>query len=129
MADSSLNIARAFIQAINHADLAAMRALMTEDHTFTDALRNRMSGAEKMIAGWRAFFEAIPEYSIRVDTALAAGAKVALFGEAAGGWRVHNRVLDEKWSVAAAWLAEVESGKVSKWSVFCDTGWAKPPHV
>ena len=80
-----------------------------------------------MILGWRSFFEAIPEYWIRVDTALAAGTKVALFGEAGGGWRVDNRVLDEKWSVSAAWLAEVEAGKVRNWRVYCDTGWAKPP--
>ena len=47
MADSSLDIVRAFIQAINQEDLVAMRALMTEDHTFTDALGNRMSGAKR----------------------------------------------------------------------------------
>ena len=127
MADSSLDIARAFVQAINQRDLVAMRALMTEDHTFTDALGNRMSGAEKMIAGWRSFFESIPEYWIRVDTALAAGTKVALFGEAGGGWRVDNRVLDERWNVSAAWLVDVEAGKIRNWSVYCDTGWAKPP--
>jgi hypothetical protein len=40
---------------------------------------------------------------------------------------VDGRVLPGSWSVAAAWLAEVEGGKVKKWSVYCDTSWAKPP--
>jgi hypothetical protein len=52
---------------------------------------------------------------------------VALFGEAGGNYKVEDRVLPESWSVTAAWLAEVEDGKVKKWSVYCDTGWATPP--
>jgi len=127
MADSSLHVARAFVQAINQRDLVAMRALMTEDHTFTDALGNRMSGADNMITGWRQFFEAFSEYWIRVETAFADGPKVALFGEAGGQWKVEGRAMPEKWSVRAAWLAEVEGGRVKSWTVYCDTGWAKPP--
>jgi hypothetical protein len=40
MARSSLATADAFVAAINRADLATMRALMTNDHTLTDALGN-----------------------------------------------------------------------------------------
>lgn len=127
MPDPSLEIAQAFVDAINRADPAALRALMTEDHTFTDALGRSFSGAEQMTAGWRYFFEAFPEYWIRVDTAFADGARVALFGEAGGKWRVDGQVLDQTWTVRAAWLAEINDSKVKTWTVYCDTAWANPP--
>ena len=127
MPDSSLGVAQAFVQAINRADLAAMRGLMTEDHTFTDALGRSFCGADTMVTGWRYFFEAFPEYWIRVDTALPDGPRVALFGEAGGGWKVDGRALTSRWRVGAAWLAEITDGRVKSWSVYCGTGWAKPP--
>lgn len=122
-----IDTARAFVAAINAADLAALRALMTEGHTFTDALGHSVSGADVMIAGWKQFFVAIPAYWVRVDTAFADGPLVALFGEAGGQWRVGDRVLPETWSVKAAWLAAIEDSKVKTWTVYCDTGWATPP--
>jgi limonene-1,2-epoxide hydrolase len=127
MPESAMEIASAFVKAINQEDLTALRAVMTEDHTFTDAQGRSFSGAEKMIAGWKHFFDAYPRYWIRVSAAFVDGARVALFGEAGGKWKVEDRVLPESWSVTAAWLAEVEGGKVKKWSVYCDTGWATPP--
>jgi hypothetical protein len=52
---------------------------------------------------------------------------VALFGEAGGGWRVNEVVHPKRWTVLAAWLAEIEEEKINRWSVFCDTAWANPP--
>jgi limonene-1,2-epoxide hydrolase len=127
MLESPIDVAGAFVKAINQEDLTALRAAMTEDHTFTDSRGNSFSGAEKMIAGWKYFFNAYPGYWIRVDSAFVDGARVALFGEAGGNYKVEDRILPENWSVAAAWLAEVEAGKVKKWTVYCDTGWATPP--
>jgi ketosteroid isomerase-like protein len=80
-----------------------------------------------MLQGWRYYFAAYPFYRISVAHIVAQGAAVGLFGEASGGWRVDGKVLEKRWTVRAAWLAEIEDGKVSRWSVFCDTGWAKPP--
>jgi SnoaL-like domain len=127
MSDSSLDTARAYVQAINARNMAAIRALLTPNHTFTDALGARLIGDRTMLMGWQHFFDLFPEYWIRVDTALADGAHVALFGEAGGRWKVEDRVLPRTWKVRAAWLAEVEGGKVKAWSVYCDTGWARPP--
>jgi ketosteroid isomerase-like protein len=127
MPDSPLDAAGAFVKAINKEDVAAMRAAMTDDHIFTDALGKSFSGAEKLIEGWTHFFEAYPGYWIRVDAAFADGSEVALFGEAGGKYKVEDQVLPQSWSVRAAWLAEVEDGKVKKWSIYCDTGWVKPP--
>ncbi len=124
---SPLDVASAFVKAINNEDLPALRELMTEDHTFTDALGRSFSGAEKMTAGWRHFFDAYPGYSIRIGATFVDGCRVALFGEAGGKWKVDDRVLPATWSVRAAWLAEVQDGKLKKWSVYCDTGWASPP--
>jgi limonene-1,2-epoxide hydrolase len=127
MAASSLDVVSSFVAAINHEDLAALRAAMTDDHTFTDALGKSFSGAEQMIAGWKYFFDAYPGYWIRVDASLADASRVALFGEAGGNWNVDGQLLPQSWSVAAAWLAEIEGSKVKSWTVYCDTGWAKPP--
>jgi limonene-1,2-epoxide hydrolase len=127
MPDSPIDVAGAFVKAINQANLTAMRAAMTDDHTFTDSLGKSFTGAEKMIAGWQLFFAAFPGYWIRIDTALANGAHVGLFGEAGGKWKVDDGILPDTWSVAAAWLAEIEAGKVKKWTVYCDTSWANPP--
>jgi len=122
-----LETALAFVAAINNAGPAALRALMTEDHTFTDALAHSFSGAETMHTGWQHFFHAYPNYRITLTQTFADGNKVALFGSAEGGWRVDDKILPQKWSVPAAWLAEIRSGKVRRWTVFCDTGWATPP--
>jgi len=127
MNDAPVDVVRGFVDAINRADLFALRGAMTDDHTFTDARGQSFSGAETMIAGWERFFHAFPGYWIRVDQSFAEGERVALFGEAGGLRRVGDRVSDEGWKVAAAWLAEVDEGRVKRWSVFCDTAWATPP--
>lgn len=127
LSDSLLDTARAYVQAINARNMAALGALLTPDHIFTDALGARIIGARTMMMAWQHFFDLFPEYWIRVDTAMADGAQAALFGEAGGRWRVEGQVLPGRWKVRAAWLAEIESGKVRTWRVFCDTGWTMPP--
>jgi len=122
-----LETALAFIAAINNNDPLALRILMTDDHTFTDALAHSFSGAEAMHVGWQHFFHTYPGYRITLTQTFAEGDEVALFGKAEGGWRIDDKVLPQKWSVPAAWLAEIRSGKVRRWTVFCDTSWATPP--
>ena len=126
MPDSPLDVVSAFVAAINEEDLGAMRAAMTDDHTFTDALGRSFTGAEEMIAGWRQFFDAYPGYTIDFEVAFADEFRVALFGKASGMWKVEDPLRRETWTVPAAWLAEIENGKVKKWTVYCDTGWVKP---
>jgi predicted ester cyclase len=100
---------------------------MADDHTFTDARGNSFSGADKMRLGWQHFFHAYPSYRIDIERTFAKGDTVALFGKAAGGWRVNDSVLPQRWTVSAAWLAEVENEKIRHWTVFCDTSWVNPP--
>jgi limonene-1,2-epoxide hydrolase len=120
-------VVHAFVSAINAANLDAIHGLMAEDHAFTDASGNSFCGAEKMRRGWEHFFHTYPGYKISISCSFADGKQVALFGKAAGGWRVNDVVHPQSWTVPAAWLAEVENEKIKNWSVFCETNWANPP--
>jgi len=127
MSKSPEDVALTFIAAINAEDINALRVLMTDDHTFTDARGNSFSGADKMRLGWQHFFHTYPNYRIDIEQSFAAGDRVALFGKATGGWRVNDIVLPQNWAVSAAWLAQVENEKIKHWTVFCDTSWVNPP--
>jgi ketosteroid isomerase-like protein len=116
-----------FVGAVNAADLLILRALMTPDHVFTDALGHSYSGAETMCRGWERFFRAYPQYTITVEQTFVHDDTVALFGRASGCWMVNGHVLPQRWSVRAAWLAQITRGRVAAWSVFCDTAWVAPP--
>ncbi len=127
MPKTATEVVQAFVAAINAADPAHLRTLMTADHTFSDALGNSFTGAAKMQLGWQHFFHAYPGYQIIVNRTFAEGNVVALFGEASGGWRIDDAVLPDRWTVSAAWLAEVDKDQVKHWTVFCDTTWVHPP--
>jgi ketosteroid isomerase-like protein len=127
MPRTPIEIIGAFVSAINAMDLDALRALMTDDHVFTDARGTSYSGAERMMDNWKKFFHAYPRYWISVDSSLVKGYRVALFGNAGGKWRVSGTVVPGSWQVSAAFLAEVNKDKVSRWSIFCDTSWVTPP--
>jgi hypothetical protein len=99
---------------------------MTEDHIFTDALGNSVSGAAQMISGWQDFLYAYRDYRVSVAQVFAKNGEVAIFGVAEGRWRVEGKVSAQAWKVNGAWLAKVVDAKVERWRVFCDTGWAKP---
>lgn len=124
---SEVQIAEAFVAAINSENLTQLRSLMSDDHTFTDAKGNSFSGADRMLVGWRGFLHAYPRYKILVDRRFTNGNEVALFGEATGSWRLNEIILPQTWKVTAAWLAQVEDQKIKHWTVFCDTAWISPP--
>ena len=127
MSKSPGEVVRAFVAAINAGDPSTLRELMTEDHTFTDARGNSFSGSEKMRAGWQHFFHAYPGYQINIAHTLEQGNRVALFGDASGRWRINDSIHPQRWTIPAAWLAEVEKEQIKNWTVFCDTNWVNPP--
>jgi ketosteroid isomerase-like protein len=127
MARPPMEVTGAFISAINAGDLTALRALMTPDHTFTDARGASFTGADLMQKNWELFLQAFPKYWIHIDRGIADGNRIALFGEAGGKWRVDGQILPESWKTTAAWFAEIEADKVRRWTVFCDTSWGTPP--
>ena len=108
----------AFIDRINAQDVEGLAALMSDDPTFIDAHGNKVSGRERMIAGWHGYFEWFPDYSIEVTELFEEHDKLALFGFAGGSFK--NRE-GENWRLPAAWKAIVSDGRVTLWQVFADT--------
>jgi ketosteroid isomerase-like protein len=107
-----------FIERINAHDIEGLGALMSDDHTFVDAHGNQVSGRERMIAGWRGYFEWFPDYYIEVTEVFEDGERLALFGFAGGTFRNKE---GENWRLPAAWKATVEGARVTLWQVFADT--------
>jgi SnoaL-like domain len=115
---TSKHIILAFIDRINAHDVEGVGLLMSDDHTFIDAHGNELSGKEKMIAGWRGYFEWFPDYYIEVTEVFEQGEKLALLGFAGGSFKNQK---GESWRLPAAWKAIVKDGRVSLWQVFADT--------
>ena len=59
-----------FTEAINEHDLEKLGILMTDGHQFIDAHNNIVKGKEKMLNGWRRYYEWFPDYKIEVETIL-----------------------------------------------------------
>ena len=111
----------AFVERINAQDPDGLAELMSEDHTFIDALAYRVVGREAMRKGWIGYFSMVPDYWIECETVLSRGSTVAAFGRA-GGTYVRDGVLkpENRWEVPAAWLAIARRGKIVEWRVYAD---------
>jgi ketosteroid isomerase-like protein len=113
----------AFAERINEHNLNSLAELMSDDHTFVDAHENEVGGKEKMVAGWRGYFEWFPDYYIEVTDVFEgvssqADQAFALFGFAGGSFRGKP---DASWRLPAAWKAIVKDDRVTFWQVFADT--------
>lgn len=109
---------QAFIDCINAHDVEGLGRLMSDDHRFIDAQGNEVRGKEKMIAGWRGYFEWFPDYNIEVTDFFEAGERFGAFGFAGGSFQGKP---DATWHLPAAWKASVKDGQVTLWQVFADT--------
>lgn len=114
---------QSFIDSINAHDVEGLGELMADDHTFIDAHGNEVRGREKMLAGWRGYFEWFPDYRIEVEEVFdgevsEAGQTFALFGFAGGSFKGSRQA---SWRLPAAWKAIVKNDQVALWQVFCDT--------
>jgi ketosteroid isomerase-like protein len=113
-AGSPERTAGAFNDAITRRDLAALRGLMTDDHTFIDTDDNAVRGREAVLDAWAGFFEAFPGYrnvwadvSVSGDTLVAVGRSVC-----AGEPRLDG---------PAIWAATIRGDRVAVWRVYDDT--------
>jgi ketosteroid isomerase-like protein len=116
-------LVRVFIDCINARDVEALSVLMSDDHTFIDAHGNELRGKEKLVAGWRAYFEWFPDYKIEINEIFSGkiserGQHFGLFGFAGGSFKGNPQAA---WNLPAAWKALVRDGKVVLWQVFADT--------
>ena len=91
----------AFIDRINAHDVAGLGALMSDDHTFIDAHGNQVAGREKVIAGWRGYFEWFPDYFIEVTDVFDDGERLALFGFAGAAFKGKQTERGPRHSVAS----------------------------
>jgi ketosteroid isomerase-like protein len=114
---------QAFIDRINAHDVDGLGELMSDGHTFIDAHGNEVSGKDKMVPGWRGYFEWFPDYYIEVTDVFAGepsadGQTFAMFGFAGGSFKGKKT---ESWRLPAAWKAIVKDSHVTLWQVFADT--------
>jgi limonene-1,2-epoxide hydrolase len=121
MSSNATVVVKSFIDAINTHNLPALSALMTEDHTFIDSAGKVVSGRDKMMVSWQAYFQMFPDYEIRVETMLSDKNLVAVFGSACGTYNGKRGLIPEnRIEMPAAWKAIVEHGKIKSWQVYAD---------
>ena len=121
MSESAEAVAKAFMRAINRQDVDSLAELMTEEHRFVDALGNVVAGQDRMRAGWKSYFDMVPDYTIAVDETHCDGPVVVMLGTAQGTYAVGGRLLAEnRWQTPAVFRALVIDGKVAEWRVYAD---------
>jgi ketosteroid isomerase-like protein len=112
-------IACAFVDAINSADLDRVSELMTKDHVFIDADGSRHCGGEEMRQQWGQYLSMVPDFRSQVTEALCQGSIVALFGIAEGTFDQDGILKPENhWKVPAAWRVVVEGDRVAVWQLY-----------
>jgi ketosteroid isomerase-like protein len=115
-----VQIARAFVEAINAHDPKAIVALTTPDHHFIDSLGHTIE-SDKLLAAWQGYFGMVPDYTITVTRYVPDGDDVIAYGTAAGRYATDGKLLAEnEWSVPAAWRARIRDGKIAEWQVYAD---------
>jgi ketosteroid isomerase-like protein len=121
-----IEIATAFIERINAADVAGLYELMTEDHIFQDALGERFIGRDKMRHGWTSYFSMVGNYKVFVKEYFLREDSVAMFGTASGSYpgaaaaSPASSVVAQFWEVPAAWHVVTRGGRVAEWRVYAD---------
>ncbi|QQR88337.1 MAG: nuclear transport factor 2 family protein [Flavobacteriales bacterium] len=78
----TLNVAKAFIEAINTHDVELISSLMAPWFLFIDSQGNLLSDTSEVVAAWRHYFAMFPDYRTEVGSALCAEYRVVLIGEA-----------------------------------------------
>lgn len=116
-----LEVAEAFVEAINSCDVDRMTGLMTPGHTFIDADGSEHSGRDHMSSGWRKYFESVPDLRIKVTDHFTNNNTVVLLGWASGTMIQDGELKQEnQWCVPAAWRVVVESDQVAVWQLYAN---------
>ena len=111
---AAIQIVTAFTNAITNGDVAAMTALMSEDHTFTDSREHAVVGRAAVRAVWEHFFERQPGYAVHIDSTVVRGDEVFLTGHSDGN---HPGLCGH-----ALWRALIRDGKIAAWQVYRQAG-------
>lgn len=107
---SSTEVVQAFNDAITARDLAALTALMTEDHRFVDGEGHTVEGRAACTEAWRGFFESFPDYrNVFEDVEEVSPGVVEVAGRSVCATpELHG---------PAHWHVEVRGDEVSLWQV------------
>lgn len=121
MTSNPIDAVRTFIAAINRRSLPEMTALMAHDHTFVDSGGRVATGLQDLASGWAEYFRMFPDYEIHIDSILADGERVAVFGSASGTYAGKRGLVPQnRIAMPAAWRARVAAGKIVEWQVYAD---------
>lgn len=108
----------AFVDRVNHRDLAGLARLMTADHELRVHDEAPVRGRAANVAAWRGYFASFPAYRICPLRIAEAGERVAVLGYTVGS---HLGLPDEdERDLPVIWTAEVAGRAVRAWSVLED---------
>lgn len=121
MKTNEINVVCAFNDAINEGDVERLSSLMTKDHTFIDSTGNAVMGSEKMMEGWRGFFQMFPDYKNNIEGFLQEGNTVMAYGSVCCTYNGNRGLVAEnRIKMPASWKAIVENNKIKEWRVYAD---------
>lgn len=107
-----------FIAAFNARDMAALRAMMTEDFTYIDSWREGVSGRDTVMPLLVGMFELDPEFTAEIETLDWRAPHVLVTG------RVYSRHFGT--ARRALWQVLVRDGKVCEYQSWAEGG---PPRL
>lgn len=110
---NTIHLINRFNDCINCQDLDGLRALMTDDHVFTDSAGGSVVGRDNCINAWTGFFATFPDYRNEF-TEMKADAGVAVIA----GQSVCS---DKRLSGSALWKAVIKDQHIAQWHVLDDT--------
>ena len=121
MSSKEILIFKAFVNAINKADLEELNKLMSEDHIFIDSAGTKDEDRENMIKGWKTYFEMFPDYKIEIEDIIQGKEIIGAFGTATGTYKGKRGLVPQNViKMPAAWRAVIKDGKVKLWQVYAD---------
>jgi len=110
-----------FMEKINQHDVDGLVGLMSEQHVLVDSLGTRLQGRDRLKAGWRAYFEMCPDYTVSHEELFAQGNVVVAVGSAGGTIAAEGELKPEnRWRIPAAWMGTVRAGQLVEWRVYAD---------
>ena len=116
-----VEVALAFVAAINAKDVERLAELMTTDHTFIDGDGSEHLGRDPMQAGWREHLELIPDLTLFVSDTYEREDTVVLLGWSSGTIAQAGQLKAENaWHVPCAWRGVVSSERVAVWQLYAN---------
>ncbi len=113
--DATSKVVSAFNRAISANDIAAMSALMSDDHALIDSHERRMEGRARCLDQWQRVFADSPGYAQTIDSLVVRDQQVYLTG------KVFD-VRDFGRAGHVLWRALCRDGQVAEWQVYRSGG-------